>query len=236
MKNSLSGKILPLLFIACMWGACKKDYIVGGAPHNQNANQNISTYDLLKTIPLYDTLIQLIDTAGLKDKLNEQGVTFFAPSDYSIYSYLNQRTIRVQNVNASAKFALDSLFYYLRNNVNGTRDSLQMYLIHRSLPYSALTNTGAFYPTELAGDTVIVSYEFTKDGDLGYNPLVSGVPQLVYFTQLWHPFDLNDANPASNITPDIGVHTLCSSSGIVTKTGIVDALSNSHTLFFYGTR
>ena len=181
-------------------------------------------------------MIQLIDTAGLKDKLDQPGTTFFAPSDYSVFSYLNQRTIQVQNADPAAKFALDSLFYYLRNNVNGTRDSLSMYLIPQTLPYSALTNTGAFYPTELTGDTVIVSYEYTKDPNLGYNSLVSGVPQVVYFTQLWQPYALSDANPAGNITPDIGVHTLCTTSGIVTKTGMVNALSNAHTLFFYGTR
>ena len=224
------------MFIGGVWSACKKDYIVGGSAENVNAYKNITTYDLLKSNSLYDTLVQLIDTAGLKDKLNEQGATFFAPSDYSIFNYLNQRTIQVQNADPTAKFALDSLFYYLRNNVNGTKDSLLMYFIQQPLPYGALTNTGAFYPTELPGDTVIVSYEYTKDGNLGYNSLVSGVPQVVYFTQLWEHYDLSDANPAGEITPDIGVHTICTTSGIVTKTGMVNALSNSHTLFFYGTR
>jgi hypothetical protein len=236
MNNALTGRLLTLLFIAGAWCACKKDYIVGGSPENINAYKHTTTYDLLKANPLYDTLVQLIDTAGLKDKLNEQGTTFFAPSDYAVFSYLNQRTIRVQNVDPAAKFALDSLFYYLRNNIDGTKDSLLMYLIHQPLAYSTLTNTGAFYPTELAGDTVIVSYEYTRDDKLGYNSLVSGVPQVVYFTKLWQHYDLSDAHPASEITADIGVHTLCTTSGIVTKTGMVNALSNSHTLFFYGTR
>jgi len=235
MKNKLLG-VFVLVCIGTSWTACKKDYIVGGAAENTGAYSRTTTYDVLKSLPLYDTLVQLIDTAGIMDKVNEQGVTFFAPSDYSIYNYLNQRTIQVQNADPTARFALDSLFYYLRNNINGTRDSLLMYLVHQPLTYSVLTNTGAFYPTELTGDTVIVSYEYTKDGNLGYNPLVSGVPQLVYFTQLWQPYALSDANPAGDITPDIGVHTLCTTSGVVTKTGMINALSNSHTLFFYGTR
>jgi hypothetical protein len=235
MKNIFVRTVL-FLCLAGAWTACKKDYIVGGSAENTGAYSRTTTYDVLKSLSLYDTLVQLIDTAGLKDKVNEQGTTFFAPSDYSIYSYLNQRTIQVQNVDPSSKFALDSLFYYLRNNINGTRDSLLMYLVPQALPYSVLTNTGAFYPTELTGDTVIISYEYTKDGNLGYNSLVSGVPQLVYYTQLWQPYDLSDASPAGDITPDIGVHTLCSTSGVVTKTGMINALSNSHTLFFYGTR
>jgi len=235
MKHVLL-RMLLLLSMGGVWTACKKDYIVGGSPENTNAYAKVTTYDVLKSLPLYDTLVQLIDTAGLKDKVNGQGTTFFAPSDYSIFNYLNQRTIQVQNVDPTLKFALDSLFYYLRNNVNGTRDSLLMYLVHQPRPYSALTNTGAFYPTELTGDTVIVSYEYTKDGNLGYNSLVSGVPQVVYFTQLWQPYALSDANPAGDITSDIGVHTLCSTSGVVTRTGMINALNNSHTLFFYGTK
>ena len=111
-----------------------------------------------------------------------------------------------------------------------------LYLIHTPLPFSALTNTGAFYQTELSGDTAIVSYEYVKNGALGYNPLVSSQPQVVYFTQLWYHYDLSDANPAGDITPDIGVHTLCTTSGIITQNGIMNALENSHVLFFYNTR
>jgi hypothetical protein len=225
-----------LCCIVLIFSACKKDYITGGVSEDVHMYKNTTTYDVLKGNPLYDTLVQVIDAAGFKDKVNEQGVTFFAPSDYSILSYLGKRTIYLQNtVSQDAKFGLDSLLYYVTNNVNGTKDSLQMYLIHQPLTYSSLTNTGALYSTEL-GNSVIVSYEYTKDGGLGYNPVVSSAPQVVYFTQLWYPYDLSDANPASDITPDIGVHTLVKTSCIQTQTGILNALENSHTLFFYGTK
>jgi len=233
MKYTILPALLTLLLTL---NACKKDYITGGAPGTRTNYKDLTTYDLLKSSSLYDTLVQLIDAAGLKDKVNQQNSTFFAPSDYAVFNYLNQRTIQVQNANPSAKFALDSLLYYIRGNISGTRDSLLMYLVPQTLPYSSLTNTGNFYPTALTGDTVIVSYEYTLDSDLGYNSLVSGVPQLVYYTLLWQPYPLSDTNPAGDITPDIGIHTLCTTSGITTKTGVVNALSNSHTLFFYGTR
>ena len=231
--------ILTSLFIGLLvFSACKKkDYITGGTTEDVNKYKNTMTYDVLKTNPLYDTLVQLIDAADLKDKINEQGTTFFAPSDYSIYSYLNKRTLYVQqNINQDEQFGLDSLEYYLQNNINGTRDSMQLYLVHTSLPFSSLTNTGALYSTELAGDTVAVSYEYTKDGTLGYNPVVSSQPQVVYFTQLWYHYDLSNAAPASDITPDIGVRTLCKTSGIITQNGIMNALENSHVLFFYDTK
>jgi hypothetical protein len=237
MKRILLLKFAALFTVFLIFNACKKNYISGGTPEDVNRYKNTKTYDVLKTNLLYDTLIQLIDAAGLKDKINEPGTTFFAPSDYSIFHYLNLRTIYVQNnINQNEKFGLDSLVYYLQNNINGTRDSMLIYLIHMPLSFTALTNTGTLYPTELTGDTVVVSYEYTKDGNLGYNPVVSSQPQLVYFTQLWYHFDLSNANPAGNITPDIGVHTLCKTSGITTQNGIINTLENSHTLFFYGTK
>jgi hypothetical protein len=220
-----------------MFSACKKDYITGGVTEDVNAYKKMTTYDVLKSSALYDTLVQVIDAGGLKDKINEQGTTFFAPSDYSILGYLVQRTIFVQeNINQDSQFGLDSLLYYVTNNTNGTRDSLLMYLVHQPLSYSVLTNTGTLYPTELAGDTVAISYEYTKDGTLGYNGLVSSQPQVVYFTQLWYHYDLSNDNPASDIPLDIGVHTLCNTSGIITSNGIMNSLSNSHTLFFYNTK
>ena len=223
--------------ILLIFSACKKDYITGGVPEDVNTYKNMTTYDVLKSSPLYDTLVQVIDAAGIKDKINEQGTTFFAPSDYSILGYLNLRTIYVQeNINQDSKFGLDSLLYYVTNNTDGTRDSLLMYLVHQPLSYSVLTNTGALYPTELAGDTVAVSYEYTKAGTLGYNSVVSSQPQIVYFTQLWYHYDLSKDNPASDIPLDIGVHTLCNTSGIITSNGIMNSLSNSHTLLFYNTK
>jgi hypothetical protein len=218
-------------------GSCKKNYIAGGSIEDVNKYKNMSTYDVLKGNPQFDTLIRLIDTAGLKDKINADGTTFFAPSDVAVLSYLNQRTIYVQEtIDQYGKFALDSLFYYLRNNVNGTRDSLLMYLIPQSLPYSSLTNAGVAYPTELAGDTAIVSYEYISDEYLGYSKLVSGQPQLVYYTHLWYPFTPSVTNPVGSIDPQTGVHDLVKTSGIVTQNGIINALDNSASLFFYGTK
>ena len=228
--------ILLLSWIILICSSCKKDYIVGGNTEDVNMYKNTTTYDLLKSNPLYDTLVQVIDAAGLKDKINEQGVTFFAPSNYSIFTYLNLRTLKVQAVNANAKFALDSLLYYITNNIQGTRDSLQLYLVKQPLTYDVLTNTGTFFPSELPGENVIVSYEYTINTSLGYNPVVSGNPRIVYFTHLWYPYNLSDANPASKVPLNVGVHTLVKTSCIQTKTGIMNALENSHVLFFYGTK
>ena len=111
-----------------------------------------------------------------------------------------------------------------------------MYLINKPLLYNNLTDMGALYPTELAGDTAIVSYEYTRNTSLGYNSIVSGVPQVVYFTQLWKHYNLSATTPAGLVPNTTGVHTLVKTSCIITKNGVMNALDNSHTLFFYGTK
>jgi len=215
--------------------ACNKDdYILGGSIEDTGRYKNMTTYEVLKTMPLYDTLVQLIDAAGVADKINAANTTFFAPNDYSIFSYLNKRTLFVQNtIGADKRFGLDSLKYYLTNNINGTKDSLLMYLINTPLNYDVLTNTGAYFNSGLPGNRVIVSYEYTRDPNLGYNPLVSTVPRVVYYTFLWEPYDLNDSNPASDVPNDVGIRTLVKLSGLQTKNGILNGLESSHTLLFY---
>jgi len=229
----LSIKLSALYIIVLFFSACKKDYIVGGTPEDINRYKNTSAYDVLKTDPAYDTLIHLIDAAGLKDKINGQGTTFFAPSDGSILNYLNLRTIYVQNhYNVYGKFALDSLVYYLQNNIAGTRDSLLLYLIPKALPYSDLTDDGTLYQTA-SSSTVAVSFEYTKNGSLGYNSVVSSVPQVEYFTPLWKPYTITPSTPAGSIPESVGTRNLCKTSGIITKNGIMNYLDNSHALFFY---
>lgn len=237
MKKIIAIKTYALALFMILSSACKKDYIIGGSPEDINRHVNTALYDVLRNDPLYDTLIQVIDAAGFKDRINEQDITFFAPSDYSIYGYLLARTLKVQaTISDTAKFGLDSLKYYMANNIDGTRDSLGMYLIKKRLTYDVLTNTGAFYQTGLAGDSAIVSYEYKNNSQLGYNPVVSQTPRIVYFTHLWYPYDLSSGNPAADIPSNTGVHTLVKVSCIPTKTGIMNALENSHVLFFYGTK
>lgn len=223
--------LLALLAIACG----KKRYITGGSVEQQ-VYANTLTYDVLKQNPAFDTLVMLIDSAGLKDEVNQSNSTFFAPTDGCVFNYLEARTITDQNVDPYAQFGLDSLFYYLRNNIGGIKDSLRMYIIGQALPFSALTSQGVVYPTALTGDSVIVSYEYTKDPNQGYTSLTSSVPQLVYFTQLWTHYAITPNTPADSITSDQGVHTLCITSGIKTANGYLNTLDNSSTLFFYGTK
>lgn len=225
-----------LLIAICTFSACKKSYISGGEINDLGKYKDVTTFDYLKSTQQFDTLAQLIEAGDLQAKINQEG-TLFAVPNRAIFSYLNARTINLQNnVNANAKFTLDSLKYYIKNNINNTKDSLLMYFIPGSrLTPDKLTSNGKVYSSGLVGNQVAVSYEFTKDPSLGYTNLVSSVPQVVFFTQLWSPYIIDNNNSAADIPADIGVRSLVNSSFIGTKTGVVNALGSS-TLFYYGDR
>jgi hypothetical protein len=230
--------ITTILIVAVLFPACKKrdDYFIGGSLHNPKVN--MSTYDYLKSnsAGLFDTLLLLIDKAGLKDKVNQQGVTFFAPTDYSINTYLTLRALEEQNIDPNRKWTIDSMIKY---EMPKFIDSINIYFVNQVLTYDKLTENGAVYPTLKTGANCVVSYEETRDPTLGYNPNVSTIPRLVYFT-----FLLKDPTPpiiASEIQPDEGVHTLVQTSSIETTTGILNVLQNGslgasgvngHALFF----
>lgn len=235
MKNC--NILISLLLLSFLIASCSKDYIVGGEKEDLEEFKNSSSFEVLKKNDQYDTLIQVIEAADLVDEINAANNTFFAPTDYCIKNYLLVRTLYVQlHYNASAVFGLDSLKYYLQNNINNTRDSLKMYLVNSRLTYPTLTATGAFYPTGLEDSQVIVSYENARDIALGYNPVVSSIPKIVYYSFLWYPYDLSELNPASDIPESIGVRTRVIQSGLETSNGIIHKLEPAHILFFHNTK
>ena len=232
MSNKQFYLIAWLALITTGVISCKKtDYIKGGTVMNPKVN--VTTYDYLASNALaqFDTVLLLVDKAGLKDLINQPGATFFAPNDNAVFNYLNARTIQAQKVNPNAKYTLDSLFKY---DLDRIKDSMKMYIINKPLTYGQLTDKGAKYPTALSGDSVVVSFEYTTDGTQGYNPVVSSVPQRIFFTQLWH--SLPEPFEAGDIPNTIGVRTRCITSGIETTNGILHVLESSHNLFFYGTK
>ena len=237
MTIKIAGFIAgSLVLLFCINGCKKQNYILGGVPANVKQYESITTYEYLQNNPIFDTLVQLINAAGLEAAVNAQGTTFFASTNYSVFQYLNLKTIYLQKtVNQNEQFGLDSLLYYVKNNINGTADSLEMYLINQPLTYNVLTNVGTKYPTELPGDTAIVSYQFTTSTSLGYNPIVSTVPQVVYYAYLWTPnYPLSTDSTASMIPGNEGFNELVQTSGIYTKSGVVEVLTNQNVLFGFG--
>ena len=168
-----------------------------------------------------------LDKAGLKDKINQQGVTFFAPTDYSINNYLNKRAVEEQNIDPFRKWTIDSMIKY---ELPKFVDSLNIYFVQGALSYDQLKENGDLYPTLKTGANCVVSYEETRDEDLGYNPNISNIPRIVYFTFLFK--DITPPIIANEISSTDGKHERVQTSGIESTTGVIDVLNNQHTLFF----
>lgn len=229
--------IIVILLVSLLLWACKRDYIVGGEPNDSNVYATVSTYDVLRKFSAFDTLVQLIDAGNLKDIINQDNSTFFAVSNGAVFSYLNQRTLFLQNtVDQNKKFLLDSLIYYIRNNKNNTRDSLLMYLVPNiRIAPGNVNKIGKIYPSALAGSNSIVSFEDTFEPNDGYNSSTTTVPQILYFTQLWKPYQIGTDSTAADIPASTGVRTRIKTSFMNTQNGVINVMA-SGTLFYYGQR
>src|SRR5690606_6968851 len=80
-------KSVFMLFLAgVIFTACKKDYYKDSGVHNGAFSGTV--YEYLKTKPeLFDTLVQVIDVADMRDILDNENkqITFFAPPSSTIY-------------------------------------------------------------------------------------------------------------------------------------------------------
>ncbi|MEN5194179.1 hypothetical protein MUB18_07220 [Sphingobacterium sp. PCS056] len=226
--KKIALNILILLGIVSGISSCKKDdYFVGGELHNPKIN--MTTYDWMKSnqYGVFDTVLMLIDKAGVKDKINAPGITFFAPTDYDVYNYVQARTAAVQKVDPKKMWTVDSIIKY---ELNKFRDSIDIYITKENLLNTVLTEKGKKYKNAKGGD-FFASYEETRDPALGYNPNSTVIPKVVMFTYLFKPV-ADDVNITS-IVPPVGSRVLIQTSNAQTTTGVVHVLSNSHVLFFY---
>lgn len=212
--------------------SCKKDdYLSGGTINNPKVN--MTTYDYLKNNSLhqFDSLLLIIDKAGVKDLVNQQGITFFAPTNAAVLAYLNLRTVQLQKVDPEAKYTLDTLFKY---DLPRMADSMRMYMINQRLTYDKLTADGVKYATQLPGDTAVIAFIPTNNPLLGYFDEISTVPQILTYIQLWYP--LPDPFKAADIPTSKATASICQTSCVQTSTGVLNALGTGNALFFYGTK
>jgi len=227
MKN-ITKLIIVFVIASCMLAACKKDnYIVGGKL--ESTTTTLSTYDYLKNnrFKMFDTLLMLVDKAGVKDVINQQGITFYAPTDFAINNYLQKKSLEAQKVNPFAKYTVDTLIKY---DLAKFKDSLNTYIIPQKVTYSSLTQSGVVFNTAKQGSKAVISFETTYDPNLGYTSAVSTAPKVEYYTFI--KGKLPTVVVASSIPDTVGVRVLCQTSGLTTSTGQLNVLSNSHVLFF----
>lgn len=209
--------IIFLLLMAVLFTACEEEYLIDGGIANPNVN--MSTYDYLKTNPLFDTLVILIDKAGLKDKVNG-AVTFMAPTDFSVKNYVNDVLSDMRVLDPLAKYTINDI------PVDSLK-KLETYLLPGSITRDKLTKEGKEY-TSLNGEKRKVSLE-PRDT---YGDYLSEKPEFIFFHKKkgiqWDAFDETGLElEEKDIT--IQVRT----SGIISTTGVIHVLQGDHKLLFF---
>ena len=212
--------LIYLLAIVCVLGSsCKKDkHLTGGSTHDPKVN--VSTYDYLKANPLFDTLVQLIDRAGLKEQV-DGAVTFFAPTDYSIRDLMLRRTdtIQIRYNNENLKYTIDSF------PVAELRDSLSAYLFDGSIERAGLSTNDKVFKNKVNEDFSVRLIETDS-----YTGVVSTAPLYVYLIRIRNGLDPQDN--ASVPLPDRDNRQLIQTSGILTTTGVLHVINNYHVFYW----
>ncbi len=213
-----------LLLSLAMLASCKKDdYKNDGGQTNPNVN--MTTYDFLKSKPVFDSLVRIIDRAGMKESVNGN-ITFFATTNYGVADFVQARKIRrgVQLGNENLRFTIDSL------PVNEMKDSLKMYMFEGKINRDQMTVTGQLY-NSLLGPIPNVQFLINLRRTQDYGAYVNRVDYVRFSKVIGSRDDLQpDPTTIPAVEKDISYD--CQTSGIVTTTGIIHVLHGNHRLFF----
>jgi hypothetical protein len=216
-----------IILMAITFYACKKDYTIGGSITDPHVN--MSTYDYLKTNPLFDTLLLLIDKTGLKDEVNSSA-TFFAFTDYAITNYVEAKEadLRVKRNDENLVYTFDSLDFA------GLKDSVRAYLFKDPISRDNTTESGRLFR---ANDGELRLIQLIPSGDYTDGTVFSQRPKYIYFnkmiaTDAGYPVP-TDSTGIAGLKPGQLLSTICQTTGIITTTGILHVLHNYHTFTYY---
>jgi hypothetical protein len=216
--------LLFILFLTLSFASCEKeDYNNDGGVSNPNVN--MTTYDYLKSNPLFDSLVRFIDHAGLKDAVNGD-ITFFATTNYGAKDFVAARRVKhaAATGDENRPFSIDSI------PAGQMKDSLKMYMYPGKINRPQMTVEGALYNSAL-GHVPNIQFLIKLRRTQDYNAYVNKV-DYVNFTKVVGTRDDQELNP-DNIPQDQKDSGYdCQTSGIITTTGIVHVLSGNHRLFF----
>lgn len=226
MANYIRGLVAPMGFLVVfvLLIACEKnDYINEGGLHDPHVN--MTTYDFLNSHPKFDSLVRIIDKAGLKDLVNSD-ITFFATTNEGVADYVSakkqKRIIEVGDENIS--FSIDDL------NADTLRDSLKMYMFTGAVVREQLTTDGAYYESlfgPLTDMKILLGLRRTRD----YSDYVDYVDYL-YYTKVVGTRDSDESNQSAIPERLRDTRVDVQTSGIITTTGVVHVLDGYHRLFF----
>ncbi len=214
MKKYIVAVIVcALTIVSCV----DDDYKIDGGVSSPYVN--MSTYDYLKSNRLFDTLVMAIDKAGLRNELDTE-VTLFATTHFTFRNYINLMTERGRPTDPNYEYTFDSI------PVEILRDSLAMYIFPGKIERGNMTKEGEIF-TNLAGTELRISLEPRDD----YKDQLKEKPEYVFLTyKRGKAWDAWDATGLGNVETD--TKDRIQTSGLISTTGIIHVMQNSHILFF----
>ncbi|MHA7941604.1 fasciclin domain-containing protein [Formosa sp. 3Alg 14/1] len=213
-------KYILLIFIVAVGfvGCEQSDYLIDGGVHDPHVD--MTTYEYLQTNPVFDTLVLLIDRAGLQDEINGD-VTFFPPTDFSIKNYLDKKGQDTLAQDPFVEWSMEDI------PVETLRDSLKMYIVPGKINRTDMVEDTQVYQTLLGNDVGVALIAV----DDTYTNQVSTWPEYVYYTFIRGAgLDASGSIPSDE---ELDVIERAQTSGIQTNTGVIHVLENSHTMFYF---
>jgi len=223
--NNLFLLTITLLFILA---SCKKESIIDGG--TSDAKVDMTTYDYLAAHPrgLFDTLLMIIDKAEMKNIINGSG-TMFVPTDYSINAYINAVQAQVRQADERRNFNLDSLFKQYSPQM--LRDSMSAYFFPEIITRDGLDANGDTFAAILRPYDFLVTLEEHTNEDYNAGGLISQRPKFMFFNRIIGERDIivgGVRRDPSNDPSKVDMRIICQTTGIISTTGIIHVLDNSH--------
>lgn len=214
-------KYIILFFCTGLLFSCTNDdYLIDGGKANPYVN--MTTYDYLKSNPLFDTLVMAIDIAGLQEEVNAAG-TFYAPTNFSLNEYIRDELELRKKLDADAMYTFDSIPVT-------EFDSIRMYLFAETITRDSLTKEGRVY-TSLAG----IDFKLSKEPQDAYQDDLVIKPEYLFFIKkIGSNFDSYEDTVNDNVaTKEKDERIRVQTSGIITTTGVIHVLQNNHKFIFH---
>lgn len=213
-----------MLSLVCFIYSCDDDFIDGGTT---SPNVDKTTVDFLKGHGKFNSMMKLMEEAGLLAEMNNPGVTVVIPTDYTVNRYVTQWAIKVRKElnDENYPFNFDSLMVRLPE----FRDSLAMYIIPKKIDRSDLEGKTNFseITQSLLGNEIQMALKKTL---LYTEWLPNSQNYLLHYT--WVINGLDPEETAGMPTEDLDKGNVCQTSGLITTTGILHVLEDDHNLFF----
>jgi hypothetical protein len=216
----ISKYILLVILAAYLVTACKKDDHLANTGLGVTDVEGIgkrTSYEFLASNKVFDTLVMLINKAGMKDEINGNNITFFPPTNIGINNFLSIRTAWLQRKynNEFLKYTMDSI----------PADSLKYYLRQHIFPGIISKANMKMWPSK---DTLrnvaapLPVYFLYKEN---YVTSVSGIQSTTQMIRIRRIYGLpDDQIPAGTANTETDVLTSVQTSEVRTSTNMIHVL------------